>query len=216
MLKRVLVIAGGEAEHHLPAGDFDLAIAADSGLDQAGRLGIEVDVVIGDLDSVSRAALAEARGAGVPIEAHPPEKDAVDLELALDAAVARGASEIHVLGGGGGRLDLASSTLHLLANCATKVKAIEATVGGWRVRPLVSGMAWVGEGDKGELISLQPMGGDCAGVTTSGLVFPLKGERLEWGSSRGMSNRFVGGPASVAVDRGTLLLMRPPPDQLAP
>ncbi|MDH3307608.1 MAG: hypothetical protein OEO77_08850, partial [Acidimicrobiia bacterium] len=56
-----IVLAGGEAMHldvieDLP--DDAFVIAADSGLDQARRLGIAVDLIIGDLDSVSTRALA--------------------------------------------------------------------------------------------------------------------------------------------------------------
>ena len=57
-------------------------IAADGGLDRAAALGLDVDVVIGDLDSVSAEALAAAEAAGARIVRHPEAKDATDLELA--------------------------------------------------------------------------------------------------------------------------------------
>ena len=63
-------------------------IAADGGVDRALALGLHVDVAIGDFDSVTAAGLAAAEAAGARIERHPAAKDATDLELALDAALA--------------------------------------------------------------------------------------------------------------------------------
>src|SRR5450432_2459847 len=103
-----IVLAGGDAlptgvAGHVPAAA--LVIAADSGLSHAQELGLSVDLVVGDLDSVDDAELAAAVAAGAEIERHPPEKDATDLELALDAACTRRATHITIVGGHGGRLD---------------------------------------------------------------------------------------------------------------
>ena len=54
-------------------------IAADSGLDHARAHDIKVDLVVGDLDSVSDAAIAAAIADGVSIETYPRDKDATDL-----------------------------------------------------------------------------------------------------------------------------------------
>src|SRR5919108_5036657 len=94
----------------VPAGVF--VVAADSGLDHALGLGLRVDVVVGDLDSVSATGLEAAAASGTAVERHPEAKDATDLELALDVAVARGARRILVLGPDGGRFD------HVLAGAA--------------------------------------------------------------------------------------------------
>ena len=65
----------------------DRVIAADGGLGACLAAGLEPDVVVGDMDSVASADLSRAEVAGVRIERHPRDKDAVDLELALDAAL---------------------------------------------------------------------------------------------------------------------------------
>ena len=80
-------------------------IAADGGVDRALALGLHVDVAIGDFDSVTAAGLAAVEAAGARIERHPTAKDATDLELALDAALALAPARIVVIGSGGGRLD---------------------------------------------------------------------------------------------------------------
>jgi thiamine pyrophosphokinase len=53
------------------------------------------------------------------------------------------------------------------------------------------------------------VGEPAEGVTTEGLVYPLRGETLEAGTSRGVSNVFAEATAQVTVERGVLLAIRP-------
>jgi thiamine pyrophosphokinase len=111
--ERVIVVTGGDpVRRDALAGipDGAIVIAADSGVEHAQALGLRIHLAIGDFDSVDPAALRAAEQSGARIERHPAAKDATDLELALDAAIALEPSAIRVLGGHGGRLD------HLLAN----------------------------------------------------------------------------------------------------
>lgn len=64
-----------------------LVIAADGGLAHARVLGVNPQLLVGDLDSVEAADLR--RHESVPVESHPTDKDQLDLELALAAAWAR-------------------------------------------------------------------------------------------------------------------------------
>src|SRR5829696_5858200 len=128
----VVVFAGGDAvppevADHLPRDAY--VIAADSGLDHARALGWPVDLVVGDLDSVSVAALTDARATGVAVEEHAAEKDETDLELALDAAVRWGATHVTVVGGHGGRLDHLLANILLLAAPAYASVVVDACTG---------------------------------------------------------------------------------------
>ena len=58
-------------------------------------------------------------------------------------------------------------------------------------------------------MSLLPLHGAAEGVTTQGLVYPLAGETLAEGSSRGISNLFETPAASVALEHGILAVVRP-------
>ena len=85
---RVLVVTGGPlpwATGRLP--EADMVIAADRGADNAIALGLTVDLLVGDLDSVSEETLAACH----TVVQHPIDKDVTDLELALAAAVDAGA-----------------------------------------------------------------------------------------------------------------------------
>jgi thiamine pyrophosphokinase len=206
----VVVVSGGNppdprAARGVPAGAP--VVAADRGLGYALGLGFEVAVAVGDFDSVSAEALAEAEAAGVRFERHPAEKDATDLELALDTAAAMAPGRILLLAGTGGRLDHELSALLLLASERYASAQVDALVGEARVH-VVRGERELG-GQPGELISLFAVDGPAAGVWTEGLAYPLRGETLEPGSSRGVSNVFAGDSARIRVERGVLLAVRP-------
>jgi thiamine pyrophosphokinase len=64
-------------------------------------------------------------------------------------------------------------------------------------------------GQRGELCTLLAVNGPAVGVTTDGLEYPLRGETLEPGSSRGVSNVFEGEAARVEVEQGVLLAILP-------
>jgi thiamine pyrophosphokinase len=207
-----VVVIGGDrpdpaAVAHLPVGA--LVIAADSGVDHALALGLHVDLVVGDLDSASASALTAAEAAGALVERHPREKDAIDTELAIDAAIDRGARRIVLLSGGGDRLDQLLAGLLLLAHPRLADVAVEAWVG----RAHVQAVRGPGEvhvhGSPGSLVSLLPLHGPVDGVTTQGLRYPLHGEALGAGTSRGVSNELLDHEALVSVGRGALLVVQP-------
>jgi thiamine pyrophosphokinase len=210
MSTTALVIAGGGRPDPLvvkaiPSADF--VVAADSGADHAARLGLSVDLVVGDLDSIDSTVLSNLRLDGVDIEQHPEDKDQTDLELAMARAAATHPDRIVVVGIGGGRLDHALANVVVLAAEGYGDIAVEGLVGSARLT-VVRGTRTLG-GAVGEMVSLLAMLGPARGVTTSGLAYPLDDETLHPGSARGVSNRFVTVQATVTVDEGVLVAVQP-------
>ncbi len=208
----VVVFAGGLPPHpraveRVPSGAF--VIAADSGLDHARAHGVKVDLVVGDLDSVSDSAIAAAIADGVSIETYPRDKDATDLAIALDAAQRTGAHDVTLISGDGGRLDHLVTGLLLLASSDLAGTTIDAWIGAARVQVVREGGDAHVEGRPGELVTLVPVGGPAHGVRTEGLRFPLFGETLDSGTTRGVSNEIEGTVAKVSVAEGTLLMIQP-------
>ena len=187
--------------------DARTVVAADGGLERALALGLEVDVVVGDLDSTTPDSLAEAERRGARIVRHPAAKDATDLELALDEAVALGARQVLVVASAEGRLDHLLASLLLLAHERYADLELSALVGSAAVE-VVRGTRRL-DGAPGTLVTLLPVGGPAAGVSTSGLEYPLDDEMLEPGSSRGVSNVFAAEQAEIVVGHGVLLAVRP-------
>jgi thiamine pyrophosphokinase len=206
-----LVFAGGdplppELAERLPGADA-LVVAADSGLAHALALGREVDVVVGDFDSAEPEMVAAAELAGATVERHPVAKDQTDLELALAAARARGATRIVVVGGYGGRLDHFLANALALAGPAADGVAVEWVTGGALVTVVRSEAQLAGT--PGDLLSLLAVGGPARGVRTRGLRYPLDGEDLAPGSTRGVSNELTEPVAHVSVEAGTVLAVQP-------
>jgi thiamine pyrophosphokinase len=205
-----VVFAGGDPVSlalatHLP--DVPLVVAADSGLEHAQTLGRHVHLVVGDLDSVDPGALADAEARGTEVERHPAEKDATDLEIAIDAARARGAQHITVVGGHGGRLDHFLANAVLLASDRFADVEIDAWIGSARVAVARTRMEI--RGAVGSLCTLLPVGGEARGVTTDGLRYPLADDVLAPGSTRGVSNVLLSTTAAVSLRAGTLLVIQP-------
>jgi thiamine pyrophosphokinase len=210
VLADVVVLVGGdpvEADLHGPVPIGATVIAADSGLAAAAVLGLEVDLVVGDLDSVEPTDLAAAISAGVPIDRYPAAKDRTDLAIALDAAMAFAPARVLAIGGAGGRLDHLLGNAQVLAAEAYRDLRITAHVGRATITVVRDHAELVGAPD--ELVSLLPVHGSAVGVSTDGLRFPLHGEDLPAGTTRGISNQFVGDRARVRVTHGVVLAVQP-------
>ncbi len=209
-LRRALVFAGGDPPPRSVAGVLPVdavVIGADSGVEHAHRVGRTVDIAVGDFDSIDPAVLAEVEAADATILRHPPDKDATDLELALDTAATLGTDALTVIGGHGGRID------HFLANCLLLASdryaelTVDAYMGTAHV-VVVRDVARIA-GRRGDLVTLLAMGGPAGGVRTDGLRYPLDGHTLHHGSTLGVSNEMLAEEATVAVGRGVVVAIRP-------
>lgn len=185
-----------------------LVVGADGGARAARSLGLTLDAVVGDGDSLAADELPGFRAAGIEIEAWPTSKDASDLELAVERALRADPRRIVLLGAfGGGRLDHLLANVWLLGLPALRGRDVAALDATARVRLLTGpgSIELVGRAD--DLVTLIPFGGDAAGVTTEGLAYPLSDEPLPVGPSRGLSNVRSAPAAVVSVRAGRLLII---------
>jgi len=204
--KLIVVVAGpGPGRPRL---EREVAVvAADGGVDHALEMGLTVDVAVGDFDSVSAAGLAAAIDSGARVVRFPAKKDATDLELALDEAASLAPERVLVIGSPGGRLDHLFGALLILGSERYARFELDAHFGSATAHVVRSERRLSGE--IGELISLFALHGVAEGVTAEGLVYPLRGEPLEPGSGRGVSNAFAAPTARIAVESGVLIAVRP-------
>ena len=192
-------------------------VAADGGARHAGPLGLAIDRWVGDGDSLGESAIEALAAAGVPIERARPDKDASDTELGVHAALALGATRLTILGAlGGPRLDHALANLGLLAMPELSGLDVQLVAIDARIRLLVAPDAAGGSvsldlaGRVGDIVSLLPVGADATGVTTGGLLYPLRDEPLQVGRTRGLSNVRDAAQATVLLRAGRLLVVETP------
>ena len=207
---QAIVLSGGEPI--AINGTFDLprdayVIAADSGLHHAEPLGLAVDLVIGDMDSVDPTLLDKAVRNGSSTQRHPADKDHTDLQLAFAAALSMGAKQILVVGSHTGRLDHLLGSIGLFATVAGLVDEIVWTDGRTEVTACTPHHTATINGRPGDRLSLVPTGNDAVRVTTDGLRWSLDAETLAAGSTRGLSNEMDASVATIAVEEGTLLIV---------
>ena len=215
MSQKTIVLANGTLDDpaalrkRLVAWDGAEVIAADGGARLAASLGLLPEIVIGDLDSLGpqdRQVLSEA---GARLQASPADKDETDLELALRLAVAGGAKHVAILGALGGRLDMTFSNLLLLADdrlAGVQVQLWHGEQTAWIIRPPGGELL----GQVGDTLSLIPLGGPAAGITTHNLAYPLLDETLSVGPARGLSNVIRAAPANIQLAAGRLLAVHTP------
>jgi thiamine pyrophosphokinase len=215
--REAIVLAGGDPVGAALVPDLPTdacVIAADGGLHLAAPLGLRADLVVGDLDSVDPALLAAAERDGTAVQRHPVDKDRTDLALGLDAAVAAGVQRITVVGGAGGRADHLLANWLLLAADAYAGCVVRSWSAAARTDVVRADRTTELSAPVGAVISLLPTHGAARGVRTTGLRYPLTGEDLQPGTSRGVSNVFAAPTATVDLTAGVLLAVRPltPPE----
>jgi thiamine pyrophosphokinase len=203
----IIFCGGGAARLEVEVVSDAFVVAADSGLAEANRLGVRVDLLVGDMDSVAPGDLDAYERAGGEVQRHPEDKDATDLDLAVTAAVVAGAGRLTVVGGDGGRLDHLLGNALLLAAPRYAAVEIDGVFGSTRIHVVRRRRDLTGS--PGELVSLFALGGPARGVVTHGLRWPLEHATLEPGSTLGISNRFLADRAAVSVAEGVVLVVRP-------
>lgn len=184
----------------------EFVICVDGGAKYLRNLGIVPDVLVGDLDSISNEDLEYFKSLNIEIIKYPTQKDMTDAEIAVDYAVDKGFTEIIIIGGIGTRLD------HSLANILLVKKLLDKGIKGILVNEnneitMIKDIIEI-EREKDVKVSLLPLTGVVEGITTKGLFYPLKGEDIEMGSSRGVSNEFKDDVAEVSIKNGILMVIK--------
>lgn len=215
MITRAVILANGELEHpeiihtRLAAWQGMRVIAADGGSRHAAALGLHIDDMVGDADSLTSEERETLHQGGSRFHLAPPDKDESDLELALLLAAREGVSEICILGALGGRLDMMMANILLLT--LPRLMAIDVRIWhgqqtAWLIRPPGDDIA----GAPGDTLSLIPLGGNALNVSTEGLAYPLEDGILLFGPARGVSNVLTNSKVTVRFREGLLLAVHTP------
>jgi thiamine pyrophosphokinase len=208
-MSRFTILLGGDLIH-TPRLDAQIAdsrvIAADSGIRHAAALGLMPELWVGDFDSVPKRL--EKAYPDVPREVFPSEKDKTDGELAIDTALARGATRLVLAGAfGGPRADHAFLHLALAMKLAEAGTPVLLTSGVQEGHPLLPGLSSF-DYDDGTLFSVIGFTA-LSGLTLRGVKWPLDAVEVAFGSSLTISNE-VKGSLSARLKSGRAVLIAHP------
>jgi thiamine pyrophosphokinase len=205
---RAFIIANGQAgdgeRYAALMRPGDLVIAADGGAALALQMGIQPQVVIGDMDSLPAELRGKLEALGCQFVCHPERKDETDTELAIRYALQRDAQELVLLGATGSRLDHTLANVFLLALPELRGKNARIVAGSSEVWLLRDSLEL--KGKPGDIVTLLPLGQDAIGVDSEGLEYALRGDALRFGLARGVSNIMTSTRARISLRQGLLLV----------
>lgn len=209
-MERIIIFANGELPDLnkarsiiLPKADY--VICADGGTRHALALGIQPDLIIGDMDSADPEQLKEFSDAGVGMESFSHDKNETDLELAINRAMELGPKQIVILAALGGRLDQTLANIILLSD--PQLSASDVRLDDGVEETLLCRDQVEIQGKSGDIVSLIPWQGPVSQVETKNLKWPLRKETLYPDKTRGVSNEMLGDMASVSIGSGLLLIV---------
>ena len=198
-MKNALIITGGyinieKAMNFIK--DFSIVIAADSGYSAALKLNIKPQIVLGDFDSLNETNIVCDEILRVPAE-----KDDTDTMLACKTAIERGATDLLILGGTGGRADHFLANVFFLEELLNQSVKATLTDGENTVRIV-----------KDETVKVKNNNGyfsvfalDECTVTLSGCKYPLESYTLKRTNPFAVSNEVSGETATVKIIGSAIL-----------
>ena len=208
---RAIIFANGVFHPSRWTGEWlarsDLRIAADGGLRLCRQLNLLPDILIGDFDSLTEQEVQQMQAEGVRVLRYSARKDETDLELALQVACEQAVAEIVILGGLGARWDQTLANLLLPAYHRFRHVPIVLVDGQHEIFAINAPPArrLVLQGSIGDTLSLIPVGGNVQDVVVQGVEYPLAGEELHFGATRGLSNVFLAETVPLEIGQGSLL-----------
>ena len=192
-----VIVAGGTSdlkEHADILADAFL-IGADRGALNLIEAGYNVDLAVGDFDSVSEAELERIFKGCAEVESLKPEKNDTDLEHAIKRA-SKISRRLDILGATGTRADQTFAALNLLRKCYDLGLETYIHDSNNRIR-LIKDYASIKKGETGhKYVSLIPYGKTLI-VTLKGFKYSGENVVLKRDESRGVSNEITDDVATI-------------------
>ncbi len=180
--------------------EADIIVAADSGFDTAVKMGINPDIIIGDMDSIDGMDML----IGYPSDSvlrFPEDKDSTDTELGISYLQKNMFNNIVIIGGGGGRMDHFLGIFFLFDRdfspdiWYTHSTRFQKITGSMQIPSMA-----------GRTVSFFPLGNDRCKMKSRGLKWSLN--NMEWGrGDMGISNIAVEDPFFIEMLEGRLIMI---------
>ncbi len=207
---KALIIASGRIV------DYDLLnslvqknnfiLCADGGLNHLMKLDLIPNLVLGDLDSITKDGKNYIKSKNIPIEIYPVMKNETDTELAVDYLISNGYSEITIIGGIGSRMDHSLANIFLLRKM--NKKGIKCSIINENNTINLVENSIILKKRLNYYTSIIPISLDGIRVSASGFLYSLENQDLEFGTTRGISNKITEEFATITILKGEALVIQ--------
>lgn len=203
-----LIISSGTIENYnlleSIAKEVDFIICADGGTDHIMKTSKSPNLILGDLDSISKEGLDYIKAKNIQIEKFPSAKDKTDTALAVDYLAQNGFSEIILMGVTGTRQDHTMANIFLLNDLHAKgIKA--KIIDDNNIIYLLEDYLEL-EYAEGTFVSIIPISEEGIIVTLKGFLYMLQGKDIKFGSTQCLSNKVVERKGSIKIHKGKALI----------
>jgi thiamine pyrophosphokinase len=196
----IIVANGSFPEHSIPLGYLKNAariVCCDGSAESLIKAGYIPDAIVGDMDSLSHSIAARFRDRIF----HEADQETNDLSKAVSWCIARGYSDLVILGATGKREDHTLGNISLLAEYIREVNAIMVTDTGIIMALHKSMLLSSSPGQQVSVFSINPE----TEISSRGLLYPLNKKKLtNWWTAtlnesegESFSLEFNGGPVLV-------------------
>ena len=208
-MKRAVVFSGGSIGDYVNVlsyvRDDDFVVCADSGVYHCLKLGINVDLLVGDFDSTDfETACTHDLIKNSEVLKLNSMKDDTDTEHAIDVVLNRGYNEILVFAAVGTRLDHTISNIFLLEKYLDKNANITIISDNNIIHVLKNSSVTINKSIM-KYVSVLPL--DDVTVSNRGFLYPLTNELMHRSSSRGISNELTSDTGCITVENGCALVI---------
>lgn len=182
----------------------EFILSADGGANYCLQASLIPNIVIGDLDSISKETLKRLNENKVPIEKFPVKKDATDTELAIDYLIEKGFKDIIITGAIGSRMD------HTLANILLLKKLYDKNIKGRIVNKnntiYLIDKELILNKKEGFYVSVIPITEKGAIISLKGFEYELNRIKINFGTTQGISNYIVADKGYINIYEGKCLV----------
>jgi thiamine pyrophosphokinase len=183
-------------------------ISADGGAENALKMNLVPDVVIGDMDSIKATVKENIREKSNKTRyiSTSADKDKSDTQLAVEYALDLGIKKMIILGALGDRIDHSMANILLLTSPFLRDIDIGILTDTSEIFTMRNSGTLTGNiGGTVTLISLSPY---TYFIKTKGLKYKLENEKLMFSPVRGISNVFTEKKAYIKIKGGILLVIK--------
>ena len=202
-MKNALIVNGGlNSTKRDQLGNYDLIVAVDSGTEQAYKLFLKPDLIIGDLDSIDEKTIKRAKKDEVQILKYETNKNETDFELALKHVIDEEIKDITIIGGEYGEIDHLFGVLTVIISFQEDQQILwihkDQTV-------LIPNSKKIAIGNNVEF-SILPFT-NLRNLNISGAQWNLDNENIEFGKSITLRNISIDDNIEVSVEDGKFCLI---------